>query len=149
MLGTDAVLSGAASVFASPTLNLCWRAACFRPHALPLGEFDRTQVRELALLVRACPSVEPEAECLVAALEAKIFHSLSEHCSLTVVFEVVGAGRCVGFPLVALALAFGAFVHYGGSRPRLQQRVDVAPHFSEFVHCFVERPVVGGEGDDL
>ena len=145
MLGTDAVLSGAASVFASPTLNLCWCAACFRPHALLLG----TQVRELALLVRACPSVEAEAECLVAVLEAKVFHGLSEHCSLTVVFEVVSAKRCVGFPLVALALAFRAFVHYGGSRPRLQQRVNVAPHFSEFVHCLVEHPVVGGEGNDL
>ena len=73
-----------------------------------VGELDRTQVRKLALLVRACPSVEPEAECLVAVLEAKVFHGLSEHCSLTVVSLVPGL-LCSLYKAPSVVLGYSVF----------------------------------------
>ena len=104
-------------------------------------KLDCTQMGEFALPIGACASIEPEAQSLVAVLEAQVLHCFRQHGCFFVVLEVFRAGQCIGLSFVALAFAFGPFVDDGRLGPCLQQPVHVAAHLSEPVHGFVQSPV--------
>ena len=108
---------------------------------LPVRKLDGAEVRELAILIRACCAIIPEAEGFVAMLELQVLHGLCDCTELRVLLET-----CLNFALLSFpfAIAFAALAFADRwARPRLQEGVHVCSDGCHFTQCFVKAPPFG------